>query len=129
MKIRVCVEKNMFDDNKMDILKKFILFLNQQVELHEDITVKFLKDRIGGMTTGSRNGEHELKVLADGRMFIDILRTLAHEWVHEGQAVILGLDSGPDIGGMLEDSANALAGIYMKEFVKKHPELEENLYE
>jgi len=129
MKITVCVQKDMFDENQMNTLKKFIMFLNGKVELNEDITIKMLKEREGSMTTGSRNSEHELKVLADGRMFIDILRTLAHEWVHEGQSVILGYESGPDIGGMLEDSANALAGIYMKEFVRDNPEVEEVLYE
>lgn len=129
MKITICVQKGMFDESQIKTLKKFIIFLNNKVELNEDITIKMLKEREGSMTTGSRNSKHELKVLSNGRMFIDILRTLAHEWVHEGQSVILGYESGPDIGGMLEDSANALAGIYLKEFVKKYPEVEEVLYE
>lgn len=129
MKITICVQKGMFDESQIKTLKKFIIFLNNKVELNEDITIKMLKEREGSMTTGSRNSKHELKVLSNGRMFIDILRTLAHEWVHEGQSVILGYESGPDIGGVLEDSANALAGIYLKEFVKKYPEVEEVLYE
>jgi len=81
------------------------------------------------MSTGSRRGDHLIKVLAKGRLNRDIMRTLAHEWVHEYQMTILGRKHGPNIGGVNEDEANAFAGQIVKKFEKKHPDLEELMYE
>jgi len=81
------------------------------------------------MSTGSRRGDHLIKVLAKGRLNRDIMRTLAHEWVHEYQMTILGREHGPNIGGINEDEANAFAGQIVKKFEKKYPELEELMYE
>ena len=83
----------------------------------------------GDMSTGSRRGDNLIKVLAKGRLNRDIMRTLAHEWVHEYQMTILNRKPGPNIGGKNEDEANAFAGRLVKMFEKEHPELEEIMYE
>jgi hypothetical protein len=59
----------------------------------------------------------------------DILRTLAHEWVHEYQMDVQKKDMGPDIGGENEDEANAFAGQMMKKFEKKYPHEEDKMYD
>jgi hypothetical protein len=59
----------------------------------------------------------------------DILRTLAHEWVHEHQLNVLKREHGPDIGGKNEDEANAYAGQLMKKFEKKYPKEEDKMYD
>ena len=83
----------------------------------------------GDMSTGSRRGDNLIKVLAKGRLNRDIMRTLAHEWVHEHQMTILGREPGPNIGGQNEDEANAFAGRLVKIFEKENPELEKIMYE
>jgi hypothetical protein len=59
----------------------------------------------------------------------DILRTIAHEWVHEYQMSVLGRKQGPNIGGRNEDEANALAGNLVKIFEELFPNYREFEYE
>ena len=80
------------------------------------------------MTTGSRM-ENKIKVLTKNRMNRDILRTLAHEWVHEYQRTIHNREHGPNIGVRNEDEANAFAGRLVKMFEKENPSDEEMMYE
>jgi Fe-Mn family superoxide dismutase len=112
-----------------DLAKKFIKFLNDKYPLKDDILVSFLGDRTGQMTTGSRSDEFGIKILTKGRLNRDILRTLAHEWIHEHQMTILKREIGQDIGGKNEDEANAGAGRLIKMFEKEHPEMVNIVYE
>ena len=52
-----------------------------------------------------------IKILTNKRLNRDIIRTLAHEWVHEYQYQKLGVrhtDQVKDIGGPEENMANTL---------------------
>lgn len=111
------------------LAKKFIAFLQTQYPLKDDLKVTFLGEKTGSMSTGSRTMDSELKVLSKGRLNRDVLRTLAHEWVHEYQMKILKRDQGPDIGGQNEDEANAFSGQLIKMFEKKFPEIQELMFE
>jgi len=112
-----------------DFLKKFLKFLQKEFPLKDDVKIMFLNKRIGKMSTGSRNNDSVIKVLVKGRLNRDIMRTLAHEWVHEHQRNVLKREHGPDIGGKNEDEANAFAGQLIKKFEKKYPDLENIMYE
>ena len=81
------------------------------------------------MTTGARTEDDSIKILTKNRIARDILRTLAHEWIHEYQRDVLGRDRGQDIGGLNEDEANALSGSLIKKFEKKFPNFEDRMYE
>lgn len=107
----------------------FIKFLQKEMPLKDNITIMFLGDKKNGMSTGSRNHKHELKILSKNRMTRDICRTLAHEWVHEHQFSISKKKKGPDIGGPIEDEANAKAGSIIKKFENKYPSKEYKMYE
>ena len=107
----------------------FIQYLQKSYPLKYNITIKFVGDRVGNMTTGQRNTKDELLVLSKGRMNRDILRTLAHEWVHEYQRTILNRDKGPDIGGKNEDEANSESGVIIKKFEQSHPKDEKKMYQ
>jgi hypothetical protein len=111
------------------IYQEFIKFLQDILPIKNDVTINLLNKRIGDMTTGSRSSDNTIKVLTKGRINRDILRTLAHEWVHEYQRTILNRGKGPDIGGKNEDEANAFAGSILKKFEKKFPNFEEKMYE
>ena len=92
--------------------------------------VIFVGNKDNGMTTGSYTIETGLiKVLAKGRMLIDVLRTLSHEWIHAAQHDFLGWEKGPDIGGRNEDTANSLSGVYLKMFQRDFPQHLEKDYE
>jgi len=116
-------------DNKRKLLDKFLRFLYKEYPVDSDVEIHFLPARNGPMTTGSRDTNNVIKVLTKNRISRDIFRTLAHEWVHEYQRTVLGRERGPDIGGLNEDEANALAGSLIKKFEKKFPNFEEMMYE
>ncbi len=111
------------------LVNKFIGFLQKKYPLKKNIKIVFLSKRVGDMTTGSRTSKDELHILTKKRINRDILRTVAHEWIHEYQRTILKRPQGPDIGGTNEDEANAISGQLMKIFEKKFPDLEEKMYE
>jgi hypothetical protein len=129
MQVKVEYKDNSVDKNKHKYIHEFIKFLNKNYPVNQDIRILFLAKRIGHMTTGSRNQKSEIKVLAKGRMMRDILRTLAHEWIHEYQLNVLGREIGSDIGGINEDEANSIAAKLLKIFEKTHPEKEYMMYE
>ena len=109
MKTTILFKDTKFQESDKSFIEKFLRFLQSEYPIKSDITIKFLGDREGQMSTGSRTEGSEIKVLAKGRLNRDIMRTLAHEWVHEHQRTILKREKGPDIGGQNEDEANAFA--------------------
>jgi hypothetical protein len=76
-----------------------------------------------GMTTGAYNpGNGRIYSRAEGRALVDIMRTVAHELVHQRQDELAELagKNHPDIGGRVENEANAVAGMLIKEFVLRY---------
>ena len=129
MKVRVINKGGALDKKNYKLYEKFIKFLQTKIPLKKEVKIILTKERIGKMTTGSRTPKNEMMILTKKRINRDILRTLAHEWVHEYQRTILKRPHGPNIGGINEDEANAFAGQLMKIFEKKYPSLEEKMYE
>jgi hypothetical protein len=129
MKVTVKHIKSGMDKGKQEFMNNFIEFLQKEIPLKNDITIEFLGERKGGMSTGSRKDEKLLKVLSKNRLNRDICRTLAHEWIHEYQISVLDRDHRADIGGQNENEANSGAGILIKRFEKEFPNKEEKMYE
>jgi hypothetical protein len=115
-------------EENYEFYNDFIKYLQKLYPLKHNITIKFVGEREGGMTTGQRNDRDELLILSKGRMNRDILRTLAHEWVHEYQRTILKRHKGPDIGGKNEDEANSESGQIIKKYEKSHPKDVKKMY-
>jgi hypothetical protein len=128
MQIKVTFKEYKMDDEQIEVTNKFIRFLQEKFPLEDPIQIIFSGVRYGKMTTGSRTENDILKILASGRLMVDILRTLAHEWVHEYQHQVLHWEIGPDIGGKNENHANIEAGILMKQFQMKYKNFESVLY-
>ena len=129
MKVSVKYENQDYKEKNKEFIHKFVSFLQKEYPVKHDIKILFLDERKGSMSTGSRKDNHLIKVLSKNRLNRDIMRTLAHEWVHEYQMSTLKRKHGPDIGGQNEDEANAFAGQVIKKFEKKYPDLEEIMYE
>ena len=129
MKIKITFDDTKFKSEDKGFIKKFLKLLQEKYPLKDEVTIKFLGKQMGNMSTGSRTENSVLKVLAKDRLNSDIMRTLAHEWVHEYQMSVQGREHGPNIGGKNEDEANAFAGQLVKMFEKQFPNLEKKMYE
>lgn len=130
MKVNFHVNSNISKDD-FNIIVKFTKFLNKEISLTDDIRIDLVDKKTKDMTTGVRESHHHIKVLCKDRMLIDILRTIAHEWIHEFQHQKMGVkdnDKMKSIGGWGENMSNTLSGILIKKFNKAHKELEKELY-
>ena len=116
---------------QLETVKDFIQFLQTQLPLNKDVHFNFMEKRDVPMTTGVRLPHSEIFVLTHGRLLIDILRTIGHEWTHEFQHQKMGLkdtDKIQDIGGPEENMANVLAGVFIKKFQKEFPNYTKIIY-
>jgi hypothetical protein len=132
MKVCIKVVKSGVSKEQMEVISSFIKFLQSQLPLSSDVEIKFIDDQNQTGTTGVRMPGGKINVLAKGRMLVDILRTLSHEWVHEYQTQEMGVDEKEkiqDIGGPEENMSNVLSGIFIKKFDKQNPDFKERLYE
>jgi hypothetical protein len=130
MKVKFHLNADISKDD-LNVIIKFVRFLNTELKLPKDVRIDLVDKKTKEMTTGVREEKHHIKVLCKHRMLIDILRTIAHEWVHEFQHQKLGVkdtDKLPQIGGWGENMANAVSGILVKQFNKIHKELEDEIY-
>ena len=128
MKVHIKNIRKNFNQDKINVLERFISFLGKHFPLKTDIEIIFTEKSEGEMTTGS-DKKGTIKVLGKNRMFIDVLRTLAHEWVHEHQFQHDRRKTKQDIGGPDEDEANAESGKLLKLFSKENSDDNETLYE
>jgi len=124
--------KTEITEEQLEVISSFVKFLQSQVPLSSDIQVVLTNNQKTTGTTGIRMPGSKIYVLTKGRMLVDILRTLSHEWVHEFQHQKLGLDDNAkiqNIGGPEENMCNILTGIFIKKFDKQNPDYKTTIYE
>lgn len=131
--MKVCIknQKTGISKDQLEVISSFIKFLNSQVPLSSDIDITLSDSHKKTGTTGVRRPGSKILVLTKGRMLVDVLRTLSHEWVHEFQHQKLGLSDNAkiqNIGGPEENMCNVLSGIFMKQFDKQNPDYRKLLY-
>jgi hypothetical protein len=131
--MKVCLKntKKLFSPDEIQVIKDFIKFIQTKLQLNKKVTFTFLNKRVEPMTTGVRLPQDQIYVLAANRMLIDVLRTIAHEWVHEYQHQKMGLSDDKqikDIGGPEENMASILASVFLKSFEKTFFEYQELMY-
>ena len=132
--MKACIKNSskQIDEKQIEVISSFIKFLQSQVPLSSDIKIVLTDNQKTTGTTGLRMPGSKIYVLTKGRMLVDILRTLSHEWVHEFQYQKLGLDDNAkiqNIGGPEENMCNILSGIFIKKFDKQNPDYKETIYE
>jgi len=120
-------EDGEIDDIKFDNAKSFIEFVMNKLGITNPIKVTMTNNRkrhkLKTFAQFNKDNSHCV-VYSKGRNLADVLRSVAHELVHKSQ-----LDNGrlegevPDIGGEIEDEANAVAGQLVKEFGYKNPKI------
>jgi hypothetical protein len=107
------------------ILKRFTVFLKRELRITYDIPVILIDDadfakRIAAFGEITKDNAIHLSVI--NRHPIDILRTLAHEYVHYKQ-IVDGKQIKSHAGSPSENEANAKAGEIMRKYGRLHPEL------
>jgi hypothetical protein len=118
------------NDDKKDKLNSFVKFVKKELEIEKVPTISIQANRDGLKTTAHYDYTKENKIVrvyGKNRALVDIMRSVAHELVHHKQFEEGRLDGPqpPDIGGEIEDEANAKAGQYIKIYAKIDP----NIYE
>lgn len=111
--------------NQVGIVQKFVNFLQENAPSKEDLLIVFQSKRGDQITTGKET-DGSLFVFTKSRVLIDILRTLAHEWVHALQNQ--NMKTEPTLERASEDHANSVSGFLVKKFVKEYPEVEVEIY-
>lgn len=110
-------------DDKKDKLNKFVKFVKDELGIEKMPTVSIQNHREGLKTTANYDYTKEnkvIKVCSKNRALVDVMRSIAHELVHHKQFEQGRLEvRPPDIGGEIEDEANAKAGQYIKMFAKQ----------
>jgi len=111
--------------NRKEKLTEFTKFVVKELGVKNPPTIAILDKRNGLKTTANYDYSKEnkiIKIYAGPRLTVDIMRSIAHELTHHKQWEDGKLKvRPPDIGGPIEDEANAKAGQFIKLFAKKDP--------
>lgn len=119
------IEKS-FSEN----IEQFFNYVIRKLEIKNPPIINLSKDRDGFITFAHYGPtSKEVSVYIKGRALPDIMRSIAHELVHHKQFEndpTLNDKQIQDIGGAIEDEANARAGSLIKEYLK---EIDNHLYD
>ena len=121
-----------FPSDEKQHLERFVDFVKKELGLENDINIRYQTDKDGIKTTavykyqdGDEDHEQsEVRVYTKERALQDIMRSVAHELVHHQQnenGKLKGKIS--NVGGPIEDEANAVAGELLKKYGINHPEI------
>ena len=110
---------------KVDVIKDFINFVCGKLGMVEPVSVCLRRGRDEYIATTASYvpGDNENHVRCGGRALVDVLRSLAHELVHNRQREVGIFDAGEavqNIGGKIEDQANSVAGVFIKDFTHNY---------
>jgi hypothetical protein len=114
-------------EKREEIVGDFVNFIAEKLGLGQDVPQVILsydpEEAVSMTSFGKYIPEtNELRVVAINRNLADILRTAGHEITHYKQGKDGKLNPGSNnTGSDEENEANALAGIFMREYGKNNP--------
>lgn len=115
-------------DKDLKKIADFVNFAKDFLDINDDIKVELAFERTPDLTTTAYYNyvDKKLKVYVKDRAIIDVMRSVGHELVHHKQnledRLLNGEKDGAD-GSDIENEANAVAGVIIRKWGKKHPEL------
>ena len=120
-------EVDNLDEHKRDLIKKFIIFVSQNLDLNKECKIFLSATRNEHLETTASynpNDDHIWIYVKNRNMLGDILRSLGHEMMHFKQKLRgeLHHDSGKD-GSPHENEANTFSGIMIRKFGRMFPEI------
>jgi len=115
-----------FQKNIQSLLNNFMTYACQELQIENPPTLE-IRNEFGeeqpsfGAYVPS---DHHIFINPSNRNIVDIYRTLAHELVHakQNEMGLLKPDSG-DTGSDIENDANSIAGIIMRDYGKSNPDI------
>ena len=117
------------EDNKKQKITEFVKFVKKELGIVKCPTIVLQNGRGELKTTANYDYSKKNKIIrinAKNRSLVDVMRSIAHEMVHHKQYEDGRLNTPPpDIGGEIEDEANAKAGQYIKLYSK----MDETIYD
>ncbi len=117
------------DKQLVSVLHKYIEFLSSELNITSKFTLVLTKNRKKhNITTLALFiiPESKLIIYVKNRNMADVLRSITHELIHKEQLDTKKFKYGDDIqdiGGGIEDEANAKAGRYIKRFGYENTEI------
>lgn len=121
------------DSSDKKIIDDFVEFIKKELGIENNVNIILQNNKDGIKTTavyryqdeGDENFEQsEIRVFVLDRALVDILRSIAHEMTHHRQNEDGDLKGKiSNVGGPIEDDANATAGELIKKFGIQHPEI------
>ena len=122
-----------FPSDEKQHLERFVDFVKKELNIENDVNIIYQTDKDGIKTTavykyqdgGDEEFEQsEVRVYTKERALQDIMRSVAHELVHHQQNERGDLEGKiSNVGGPIEDEANAVAGELLKKYGIDHPEI------
>lgn len=124
MNIIIDIKKINITESNLNVLKEFCVYCCDKLKYNNDIRIILLPKEHDqdGISTAAYDRINEIIYTRYGdRALVDVCRSIAHELAHGKQNQKGCLDSPniPNIGGPIEDSANAIAGRLVKMFVQE----------
>ena len=113
------------NQNNLNTLKDFIAFCKGELNIQTLPKISLIKDR-SFVEQNRSYGEYNpqtniIKVFSLGRNLADICRSLAHELCHHRQNELdMIYDEAGNTGTDIENDANAMAGMLMRDYGKKN---------
>lgn len=112
-----------------ELINKFVEYCGNYLEIEDNIPpIEFIYDDDFSLEYHSFGAyyptEKQITIVRHNRHIVDVFRTLAHELVHHKQNIEnrLEVDSG-DTGSNIENEANSVAAIIMRNFSKENPNI------
>ena len=111
--------------NKLSILKDFLTFCKKELNIQTLPKISLIKDK-AFVEQNRSYGEYDpqtnaVRVFVTGRNLADICRSLAHELCHHRQNELdMIYDESGNTGTDIENDANAMAGIIMRDYGKRN---------
>lgn len=124
-------EENPTDNKQLDIVKHFVNFAGNVLQLSnlpDRITLSFDTNAAKDLHSFGyfSPSENNMWVYVKNRNAADIIRTIAHELIHRKQEEEGRIDNtSGETGSEIENEANALAGVLLRNYGKKHVEIYE----
>jgi hypothetical protein len=122
-----------FGSKEKQLIDDFVKFVKNELKIQNEIDVRLQTDKEGIKTTAIYNYEEgkdkniknsTIRVYTTGRAIVDILRSIAHEFVHHQQnekGKLENVSKSP--GSPVENEANSVAGELVRKFGENHPEI------
>jgi Zn-dependent peptidase ImmA (M78 family) len=119
-------------EERIQIIEDFIDFVSDHLKIESLPKITFIDDKswvLDRHSFGEYNGAGKTIVMyIANRNLADILRTLGHELTHHKQNELNLIRQGSGAtGSSIEDEANIVAGILMREFGKRNELIYEGL--